>query len=483
MKIYLTFTFIFFIQTILLAQKSVEISTYLSSSGKTPFCQKTNQYGIVPIQSPFISARGLYKKDYDSTLNENNKLLKKLDWGYGSHAVLNIGKKSQFLIPEIYLKARMGIFELYAGRKKEIIGLTDSTLGLGSIIWSGNALPIPKLQIHTPNYFSIIGKGLISIKLGYSHGWFGNQNFAKGYYLHQKWLYGKIGRDSWKINLFGGVNHNAQWGGYSEILKNDNFSTINGHFSDDFFVYKNVVIPLPIWQFPTNHQYTPYETLNRFGNHLGSVDIGLTIKSTLLNISLFRQTPFEDGQMPEVFLSADGNYSLNLDLKNSKSIKKIYLGYLDTRRQGLEITRFAQWLGKKETHPNEYQSYFQHGQYRDGWSYNDFSIGTPFIFDNKDLLNPSENHQGFTINNTLQAFSFSLLGLYRKTQFKFINSYTINYGFVVDKWIKPIKQYSSLLEVLHPFKNNYMFKAAIGIDNGNLYGKNLGLNISVLKNW
>ena len=61
----------------------------------------------------------------------------------------------QFLIPVAYIKAKFGAFEIYAGRRKEIFGLVDSTLSSGSYIWSGNALPMPKIQISTPNFVSL----------------------------------------------------------------------------------------------------------------------------------------------------------------------------------------------------------------------------------------------------------------------------------------------------------------------------------------
>ncbi|MFY7910742.1 MAG: hypothetical protein ACOVO2_14345, partial [Emticicia sp.] len=150
----------------------LETGTYLSSSGTTPFWLRSNQYGIVPLESQFATFRGSAHKEYDSTRNINQKL-KKIGVGYGAWAVANVGKVNQLLLPEAYIKARYGVFEFYGGRRREIVGLVDTTLTSGSYIWSGNALPLPKLQISIPNYVSIIGKGLISIKGAYAHGWFG----------------------------------------------------------------------------------------------------------------------------------------------------------------------------------------------------------------------------------------------------------------------------------------------------------------------
>lgn len=59
------------------------------------------------------------------------------------------------IVPEAYLKARWGIFELSGGRRREIVGLLDTTLSTGSYAWSGNALPIPKIQLEIRDYAPI----------------------------------------------------------------------------------------------------------------------------------------------------------------------------------------------------------------------------------------------------------------------------------------------------------------------------------------
>ena len=64
----------------------------------------------------------------------------KFDWGYGLNTVVNVGSENQLILPEAYVKGRLGAFELYVGRRKEIIGLVDTLLTSGSYIWSGNTL-------------------------------------------------------------------------------------------------------------------------------------------------------------------------------------------------------------------------------------------------------------------------------------------------------------------------------------------------------
>ena len=198
-------------------QYSIETGT-LFSSGQTPFWLRANQYGIVPLKNPTLRLNaGLYS-DYKATDSVGHKAI--VDWGYGLNVVTNAGATNQFILPEAYVKGRFGAFELYVGRRKEVIGLVDTLLTSGSYIWSGNALPFPKIQVALPAFTPVpFTKGLISIMGTFSHGWFENANrLVKGSYLHQSSFYGRLGKPSWRVKLYGGANHQVMWAGYSNYL-------------------------------------------------------------------------------------------------------------------------------------------------------------------------------------------------------------------------------------------------------------------------
>lgn len=459
-----------------------QLGTGAYISGKTPFWMRANQYGLVPLEGPFVTIHGSIAKDYDSTKKEFQKI-KKFGFGYGAQLAINAGKQSQVLLPEAYLKIRWKAFEFYAGRRKEIVGLVDTTLGAGSYIWSGNALPMPKIQIAVPNYTSIIGHGLISIKGAYAHGWFGKQQYTEGYYLHQKWLYGKIGRDSWKVNVYGGINHQVQWGGYSETLKYDEYSSRNGYFSSDLFTYQNVVIPF-YWKVPIS-RYNKYEIENRFGNHLGSFDLGITLRLRSTKLLFFRQVPYEDGQFPETFLSMDGNYSFSIET-SQKEYSKISISYLDTRRQGEELSQFARFIGKRETHFGEVQNYFNHGQYIDGWSYNGAGIGTPFIVPSNNLIakNQTRDYSFFSMDNRVQAYNISFAGQIASVPYKFQSSFLRSIGRYGLIRIPALNQYYGLFSIDIPFKKlDLSSKIRFAFDIGNIIGNNAGINFLLVKKW
>lgn len=472
----LSFTFVIcvnnsFSQNLLSNTKyQLEAGTYLSTSGITPFWLRSNQYGTVPLSSPILTFRGSAHKEYDSTKNDNQRL-KKFGYGYGFWGVANVGKQSGLLLPEAYLKVRYGAFEFYGGRRREIMGLVDTTLTSGSYIWSGNALPMPKLQISIPNYTSIIGHGLISVKGTYAHGWFNNDRpFTKHVKLHQKSFYARLGKDNWKIRMYAGFNHNVQWGGESP------FYSINGKLPDGFKNYLFAVTGKrgAIQNTPENSDFDA----NRVGNHLGTIDIGMDIKLANADLFLYRQNIYEDGSLFFLNNIADGLNGVSIKLKNTKIIKKIGFEYLNTTSQGGNVFAF---LNGEPPQLRGADSYFSNAQFADGWTYKNAILGTPFI--QNYYLNFKLN--GYYIeNNRIKLFNISAVGnLNKYLSYRFLSSLSTNYGTYNDPTDKSLKQVSTILSIS---KSNFYFKKTIltlgfAFDTGSLYTNSFGTCISLIK--
>lgn len=442
----------------------LEAGTYLSTAGVTPFWLRSNQYGIVPISSPILTFRGSAHKDYDSTKNDNQKL-KRFGFGYGFWGVANINKQSRLLLPEAYLKVRYGAFEFYGGRRREIMGLVDTTLTSGSYIWSGNALPMPKIQISIPN-FRQLGKSPIFIKAGISHGWFGNQGYVKNYSLHQKWLYGRIGRESSKFKFYVGFNHNVQWGGITE--NKDPFYSKDGQFAPyPLYSYQFVLIPFLQKIIKLNpEKLTNFDSGLAIGNHLGSADIGFEVEGDKTTLLFYKQQPYDFARsLYNLNNIEDGLYGLSLNFKNNPKIKKILLEYLHTTSQGLY--RFGKYQPSNYV---ENDNYFSHGQYI-SWSYNRSIIGTPFILaDEKGIY-----------NNRIKALIVSMSGKITNKVFYIIGgSFSSNLGIYGKEMSN--NQFSGRLNTEYFLTTNSSITGQLSFDNGNVYSKNLGLSI-IYKNF
>ena len=184
-----------------------------------PFWLRSNQFGSIPHSGASLGLIGTVQKDYDRTN------LKKAGWGFSAEGRLNIGNPTDFILLEGYMKFRFSIFELKAGRVKDITGLCDTLLSSGSFSISGNALGVPKIQLAIPEFYTLpfFGK-LFALKGNYMHGWIGNWYINDKVvpntptYLHQISLYGRFGKPDWKLKLYGGFNHQVIWGNEDEIM-------------------------------------------------------------------------------------------------------------------------------------------------------------------------------------------------------------------------------------------------------------------------
>ena len=472
----------FFLTTNLFAQEKrqffdgiryqTEAGAYLSTSGQNAFWLRSNQYGTVPLESQILTFRAGLWKDYQNnndSVNVNRKSYnRKFDYGYGIQAVANVGKVNQILLPEAYFKVKFKAFEFYVGRRREIFGLVDTTLSSGSYIWSGNALPLPKVQISIPDYTSILGKGLLSIKGNFAHGWFNNDRpFTKHVKLHQKSLYLKLGKPTWKINMYGGFNHQVQWGGESPTY------SINGKLPQSFRDYLSAVLGI---RGARHDAETDYFDANRVGNHLGTIDIGLKIHGKNSTILVYRQNIYEDGSLYYLTNITDGLNGLSINLKHTKLIQKLNFELLSTTSQGGNVFTLDSNLPPQL---RGMDNYFSNGQYVDGWTYKNSIIGTPFI--QMDVNNGLLKNNTYQNNNKVQVFHCAFTGIINSSmQYSF--KYSQSNNLINNNKVKQSSSIIALSSVLKKHKNTFV-NASFAFDTGQLYHKQTGIFLSLLKKW
>ena len=486
---------IFFILTIsnLFAQNNeikreikytAEAGAIISTNGETPFWLRANQYGIVPNQSPIFTLRGSVSSDYKKAISKEDQYkLSKFDWGFGLNIVGDVGKESQFLIPEAYIKAKLGVFEIYGGRRKEIFGLVDSTLSSGSYIWSGNALPMPKIQISTPNFVPLpYTKGFLSFKGIYAHGWFENSRTdVKNFYLHQKSLYFRLGKPDWKFHFYGGFNHQVQWGGTLLYPDPTNQLAYNGQVGSSFNDYVNVVTGMSLAVAGDTTKHGANDAFNRSGNHLGTIDFGFDVNTNNFSILCYRQNIYEDGSLYYLANISDGLNGISVKIKKKSDAKirlqKIVFEYLNTTNQsgltGSDNTN-ARLRGE--------DNYFNNSVYRNGWTYNQTSIGTAFI-NNISVTNTSNIYFN---NSRVEAFYLGLKGLVSeniKTEIRVSTSR--NWGIYNGSFDNSKQQFSALLKLDKTFNrfNSTTAFLNLAFDSCGLFNSSFGGYLGIKKEW
>ena len=279
-----------------------------TSNGNVPFWMRSMKYGNVPAEGVSFSFIGGVFKEY----NKETKRL--MDWGAGFEGRANAGTHSKFIPVEAYAKVRFSIFGLKGGRYREQIGLVDSTLSSGSFSLSGNALGVPKIEAGIANYWNVpLTRGVIAIKGNIAHGWMDKQILRKSNdttpvsennaYFHQLSSYGRIGKQAWKIRLFGGINHLVIWGLENQIYPNWGLS--------DFETFLYVLVGKP---YGTNTIPT-----SKVGNHVGTIDQAMEWEIGQVLFTGYHQFFYDVGAIATLANGRDGLWGISLKNKNTKS--------------------------------------------------------------------------------------------------------------------------------------------------------------------
>lgn len=462
---------------------SVELGGFYSINNKIPFWLRSNQFGALPnTDNTVLFRQHIQSKKDTSKANFKGE--------YGFDMALFVGSQAKIVIPEAYYKLYYKKFALTAGRKRQVHGFVDSTLSSGSITWSGNSLPLPEIQLSVPEYTKVLFP-FLSFKGHFSHAWFGNQTSVKGYYLHQKSLYGRIGRPNSKIKLYGGVLHHAQWGGIPKYgIPDWDTRYVNGKFPTGWYVYRNILLPFsnPSNDSLVNPNTSPYDYENRYGNHLGQIDMGgeLTLKKA--RMLFYKQIIFETGQTFSSLTNIDdGLYGISITSLNPESkVNKLVLEFVHTTNQGLYRSGLLRLIGFEGKHYGRNQNfYFNHGQYYEGWSYNGLTIGSPFLIPNPDIRYENKDNgliQLYANNNNIKAGYIGMTNKLNTIRLESRLSLSRNFG----TGNNPLKadQFSFATKAAIPApKLKGIINVGVGIEQGDLIYDNYGAFVSFKKIW
>jgi hypothetical protein len=465
---------------------STEASSFIGSGSQTPHWLRANNLGTTPLDQNFLQVKASYIQEYDSTTKALGRL-KKFGLAYGTQLVANVGiNQSSFILPIIFAKARYGAFELALGRQYKQLSVNSSSLSSGHIVRSNNATPLPGISVSIPNYTSILGKGFVSIKGSFTHEYFGKQDHTKEYYLHQKTFYGKLGKENHLINVEAGINNMVTWGGYSFAYATDTLWTVNGYFANDFNAFLGNAFPFPAirTKFPSKIQLAE-DNLNYGGNVLGSLDFNISLNSKFAKFIFYKQTPYDLGSFFTGLVNADdGLYGLSILPKHGHIINNIAIEGFHTFNQGRYRSNINSILGLPDKHFGEQHNYWNHGQYIDGWSYNDRPIGSPLIYSNVELFGEEAKkgrNYNFTKFNKAKVFYLALSGELNKI------AYTLKFNHGKYKVVYDPTAFEKQTNVgvflQYKLLGNQSILFNTAYDNGTLFKNTLGTQIGFRKNW
>ena len=474
---------------ILLAQSngikySVENETVVTQSNTLPFWLRANKFGSIPVAGTSTAFIFNAQKNYADTV-----LPHKFNWAYGIETRANLGQTSNLSIIQAYVKAKKGLFELKAGRYKDIVGMVDTTLSSGAFTISGNALGIPQVELSLPNYYNIPWfDKLFAIRAAAGIGYVGtldiipnfSANFhtgitsSEGFYEHQ-FIYLRLGKPSWRLKLFGGINHHVMFANEKKIMQgNYDWSTL------ETIIYAGIG--------------KTYKGKSKVGNHIGSIDVNAQYEFENVRLMAYRQNIFDIGALAHLANIADGINGLSLTNKKFGARKidwhKFLVEYVYTVNQaGYFASRFT---------PSGAENYYNNDEYNSGWTYYNSNLGNPLLasrqYTHSSLVTSPLD---IIIDNRVSAIHTAFEGAINKMGVLVKLTYSKNFGTYATSpqgrsiigihyppqygLFSQINQFSGLLGVNKKFANGYEAGVDFGVDKGDLYYDSAGLLFKLKK--
>jgi len=417
-----------------------------------PYWNISNQQGYYTTD-PFAGMLGFAVEAIDSSDSY-------IHFDYGIDMYSRFQQNEGLLMQKGYAEVRIPFLVFWAGKKEEIIGNQDTSLSIGSTVWSWNARLMPKLVLATPGYVDIpFTKGYAEINGSLSHGWFEEDRYVEDVYLHQKHLHLRFGGDFF-INGSLGLIHFAQWAGNSPD------TIFGGELPSDLDAYRRVFFAKKGDSATVNIN----EAKNSLGNHLGSRNYRIDLRAKKFTFSFYYQTVFDDNSGRSKEFHKDGLMGVSVAMKERNQIvNRVVLEYLKTTYQSGPVHDLSDSIKLKGN-----DNYFNNYIYRNGWTYKGMTLGTPLI--TSPIFN--ENGDASVLNNRVLAFHLGLQGMLGKVNYRTFFTYSINKG-TYSNPIDPSKQqFSWYLETMFPsLWKGIDLKVMLAADIGQMYGNNLGVNL------
>lgn len=459
-----------------LVDGSVEVQGILATTHNTPFWFRANQFGSVPLPGSSGAIIGAVHINYDSPRT------RLIDWGGALEVRGDLGTTAHATLIEGYAKLRVGVFQLKAGRMKDIMGLVDTALSSGAFAISGNALGIPKVEVSIPEYYQLPWWGdMFAFKGNFAYGWVGNAPIQYGHltrsadtYFHQSSLYVRLGRPEWALKLYGGINHQVFWGNERKVFgPGFKLSGLESLF------YATV---------GKTYNYS------KLGNHLGSIDMGLDYDFGDVRLSVYRQNFYDEGALFHLANLKDGLNGISISNKVDNGelfhwSKLLFEFFCSKDQAGYPDSRYT---------PSGDENYYNNYEYAQGWSYKGVGLGNPFVSTRTSTRTglPNDTTDYFN-NNRVVAFHFGAQGAVDNWYFTVKLSYSRNYGTFGTsiyghstgrKYVHPhfgiwqeVSQFSSFLEVRRSLGNGYSLGCLAALDNGKLLNNSGGIILKLTK--
>lgn len=432
---------------------SVTLFGAAGSDGDLPFWLAANQRGRV---DPTSANAGLRLEAHRPFAGTDG-----LDYAFGIEGLARASRHGTATLHQLYGRVQYWRLQLTAGRRAQSIGRVDTSLSVGSVTRSRNAPPLPRISVASDGYVAVPGTGgALAVKGFLSHGWLGTDRFVEGAFVHEKYLYARFLPPDFPVNGYAGITHHVQWGGTHPEEGPQQSSLARWA---DVVVGDEVVVDGLRRDSPT---FNP--------NHLAMYDFGLDVDLGGVRARAYRQFYHEDIASLNFRNVWDGLWGVSLRRKEPGALVDGMLWeHLRTTRQSARRDR---------NEPRGADSYYNHGRYESGWTYQGRTLGTPLL--TPAAITPGVGDAAIGVaNNIVVAHHVGIEGhLGAGLSYEALGTYSRNYGARsrcgrcdygrTDRR----DQYSVRLEVGGPLlgRPHLRFRVAAALDTGDFYDERIG---------
>jgi len=445
-----------------------------ASTGKyTPFWITSNTYGTVPLQPNNGYIRG--DLAWEHSFVNDIKIDAEAD-------ILAAAKStSSVWIQQLYAAVSYQNIYFFAGVKERYNSMLDKDLSMGDMTYSTNARPQPEINFAFPKYTNFpFTKGYLQFKGDFAVGKAMDNNYIlrtmnpgaiynTGILYHHKSLFFKWEDPNDRFPFWGiiGLEHAAQWAGFSSYLGKETTSLKN---------FIRVVLCQS-----GDSQASLGDQINVLGNHLGTYNIKIAYKGKKIQAALYKQHYFEDNSGLEMANWRDGIWGGEFSFFNQPFLKKVVLEYLQTTNQSgpLHFLFYDYQLYPKARGGGN-DDYYNNYYYVIGWSYFGRGIGNAL------LTSPeyNDNHALGFKNNRVKAIHLGLEGkITAEFSYRALFTGMQGWGTSYLPFTQREDDFSSLLECNYkPEKQKgWQIGLQLSFDKGKLYGDSFGCSLKISK--
>ena len=469
--IFCLMVFLFIGKNTMLAQQLssfVEYGAALHTGDNTPLWQVSNQQGLTSLDNNTYIRGGI---SYKHQLGK-----RKFEEALDLVAAAGFSTTS-FIVQQAYVDIRYKWFGFFAGSWEQNSPLLNQELSSGGMTWSGNARPIPQVQIGIPEYVQLLPR--LGLKGEISYGWFTDNKYqreqvgekywyTKSIKYHHKEGFVRIGVPDGKWQLDFGMTLDTEFGGQRVTSSGE---VDLGNTLKDYF---RILIPGS-----ADEDKPANDALFYQGNFVGTEQIRGTYRGKDFSISAYLDNYFEDFSAMGKQNGWDGLWGIELTFNNIRPINNVVLEFLQTTNQSGPLHGLHEPEDGPVHKTGGSDNYYNNGLYH-GWAHWGMANGNPL------LRSPIYNEDGSMSfkYNRVKALHVGWSGEF-SDKWNYIAKMSFNrtWGTHGTPTLDILENFSAYVafQYMPDKQKTWLIHASLGLDTGEIYGDNLGFQMRIRK--